>query len=47
MRPKLTPFVEEEKILVAMDKETNQLLLVEPLEGMDEDLELRMSLIAS
>jgi hypothetical protein len=30
-----------------MDKETNQLLLVEPLEGMDEDLELRMSLIAS
>lgn len=32
---------------MAMDKETNQLLLVEPLEGMDEDLELRMSLIAS
>ncbi len=32
---------------MGMDKETEELLLVKPLEGLDEDLSLRMSLIAS
>jgi translation initiation factor eIF-2B subunit gamma len=37
----------EEKILVAMDKDSEELLLIQPLEGLEEDLELRMSLITS
>ncbi|WVQ97901.1 hypothetical protein IAU59_005018 [Kwoniella sp. CBS 9459] len=37
----------EEKILVAMDKETDELLLIQPLEGMEDDLELRSALINS
>lgn len=37
----------EEKILVAMDKNTEELLLIQPLEGMEKDLDLRISLITS
>ncbi|WVW78639.1 hypothetical protein I302_100599 [Kwoniella bestiolae CBS 10118] len=37
----------EEKVLVALDKETSELLLIQPLEGMEDDLELRMALISS
>ncbi|WWD22125.1 hypothetical protein CI109_106614 [Kwoniella shandongensis] len=37
----------EEKILVALDKQSDELLLIQPLEGMDEELDLRMSLISS
>ncbi|WVR04509.1 hypothetical protein IAU60_001513 [Kwoniella sp. DSM 27419] len=37
----------EEKILVAVDKETDELLLIQPLEGMEDDLELRSALISS
>ncbi|KAK8846815.1 hypothetical protein IAR55_005903 [Kwoniella newhampshirensis] len=37
----------EEKILVALDKSSDELLLVQPLEAMDEELSLRMSLISS
>ncbi|OXH26893.1 translation initiation factor eIF-2B subunit gamma [Cryptococcus neoformans] len=35
----------EEKILVGLDKTSDELLLITPLEGMEEDLELRMSLL--
>lgn len=35
----------EEKMLVAMDKETDELLLVQGLETLEDDLEIRMSLI--
>jgi hypothetical protein len=35
-----------EKILVAMDKETEELLMVQSMDSL-EDLELRMSLISS
>jgi len=37
----------EEKLLVGLDKETEEVLLIQPLEGLEEDLELRMSLITS
>ncbi|KAK6903908.1 translation initiation factor eIF-2B subunit gamma [Kwoniella mangroviensis CBS 8886] len=37
----------EEKVLVALDKDTSELLLIQPLEGMEDDLELRMALISS
>ncbi|WWC87061.1 uncharacterized protein L201_001946 [Kwoniella dendrophila CBS 6074] len=37
----------EEKVLVALDKDSDELLLVQPLEGMEDDLELRMALISS
>jgi hypothetical protein len=33
--------------LIAMDKESRELLLIEPLEGMEEELETRMSLMIS
>ena len=39
--------IDEGKILVAMDRDTEELLLVESLEGMEDDLDLRMSLIKS
>ncbi|CAD6573277.1 MAG: hypothetical protein TREMPRED_000764 [Tremellales sp. Tagirdzhanova-0007] len=37
----------EEKLLVALDSESDELLLIQPLEGLEETLDLRMSLIAS
>ncbi|WVQ84286.1 hypothetical protein IAT38_006438 [Cryptococcus sp. DSM 104549] len=37
----------EEKLLVGLDKETNELLLIQPMEGLDEELEVRMALINS
>lgn len=35
----------EEKLLVAMDKETDELLLIQGLETLEDELEVRMSLI--
>lgn len=37
----------EEKLLVATDKETDELLLIEPLETLEDDLSVRMSLLES
>lgn len=37
----------EERILVAMDKEADEILLIQPLEALEDDLDLRMSLITS
>lgn len=37
----------EEKLLVATDKETDELLLIEPLETLEEDFSVRMSLLES
>ena len=39
--------LDEEKILIGLDKETNELLLIEPLESMEEEMEMRMSLLIS
>lgn len=36
----------QEAVLVAYDKEGEQLLMVQPLEAMEDDLSLRMSLLA-
>ena len=36
-----------EKILVAHDKDSEELLLIQPLEGLEDDLDLRISLITS
>jgi hypothetical protein len=35
----------QEAVLVAYDKESEQLLMVKPLEAMEDDLSLRMSLL--
>lgn len=40
-------FAEEEKLLVATDGDTKELLLIQPLEGMEEEIDLRMALITS
>ncbi|WWC59419.1 uncharacterized protein I303_101975 [Kwoniella dejecticola CBS 10117] len=37
----------EEKVLVAVDKKSDELLLIQPLESLGDDLELRMALINS
>lgn len=37
----------EDKMLVGADKETDELLFIQPLETLEEDLELRMGLVAS
>jgi len=39
--------VDDEKFLVGLDRETEELLLVKSVEGLDEDLFLRTSLITS
>jgi translation initiation factor eIF-2B subunit gamma len=37
----------EEKLLVGLSEETEEVLVIHPLEGMDEDMDLRMELITS
>jgi translation initiation factor eIF-2B subunit gamma len=43
----LTPWAGEEKLFVAIDRESEEVLLIQPLEAIEDELETRMALLDS